>query len=1658
MIKKLLISVLVVAFLTTVYEIAYDSSGGRTSTTQKPGSTTAGCNCHGGQNAGLSNSISPNTDIPIGTTQNITYTVSPGGSGQAGFDLAVQSGVGFFLPVTSGSSVDPSNGEVYQTTPKALSGGAASWTAKFVPTVTDPQTINFYATGKANNVSPQWNWAQTSVNITGSFANGTVIVPGNNGYDGSDNYPMNQSNAYDRFGSIYQQNRLGAAGSISKIGFFVSQESNVSGNIKIYLNHTLQTGFPLPNSFGAETSGAILVYNGTPSFSYQAGWTMIDLDTPFSYNGTDNLKVFIVNDRGGSAVSDNKKFLMRIGAGSPSMYWSNTNNPNINGVQYDNQPNIRFFKTSPPPAPTNFSLTGVTKSSMNVNWTVSGGSTDGYRVVFKQGNTAPANETDGGYATISNAAASTYSLTGLEAGTQYSIAVFSTAGTFFSATPPSGSTPTTAVTSQYNFTNEQNASLILGQPTTEVYGSANYGGLSGSSLQNPAGVYISGMDADNRVYVCDKGNNRVLVYNSAPTANNTVADYCLGQPNFTTNSAGTAASKMNAPSNCVVIADRIFVADAQNHRIMVWQGLGSLGSGQSANYILGQSNSSSGSVNHGMGFSTCDDHSLYLTDGSENPNGMATDGTKLIVCDGFNNRVLIWNDVTYIYNNQPADVVIGQSSFTTRTNAGFNASSSASLYQPTGVAVTKDGKLIISSTQENRVLIYNTIPTTNGASADLVLGQTDFANNQPNYTPDAMETYHPLGLSVSANSNRLAVSGDYGSRIMIWDAIPTSNNVPANRVLGRPTLTATTPSTFSNENGGNATKMYPYNFAWSPSGKLYEADVFRHAVLRFDGGDTAARGPQTLTAGTSPNYKIPLSINGTGFNQFAIAYKLGSTPPTDINDPTADVIHGVTGTSYDFSPVYSATTYSFRVYAERTIAYAVYEYTTGNATGTFTSGTPSNNENYPIVNSGGNIYSVVPSITGDTTFLGGTFSSFTTKDGASTYTREGLAAINTKTGTMLNWTCNLNANGTAKGIILDKNGNSLYIGGDFTDINGVSKSRLAKINTDGSVVSGFTTTNINNSIGDQGGTCMCLNLTGDTLFFEGAFTDINGSARKNLASVKTTDGSLTNFTPADFYLSAATCRFILLSKDGHSIYLGSNSAGLNFKSVNVATGSDVGEFDFQIDGGLVACGQIQGNYLYLGGIFTQVMGNTNIQRIAKIDVSGATPVLVTTFNNGATNRPDGTVRRLFATSNALYLTGEFNNLGSTPRVKYGAVSTTDGAAQSWNPNYPGGGQTTHSITSSIIGTYASSKLYMVGGGQNSFNRFSAVTFTPPATNIDGTATSTITSNSTTVFSNGAGILAKLTTGGSSNMGSTSVIVAGAGGDTSKINGIIVLERYLQVNPTTQPGSNVAVQFYVPKTEMDAFAALRPAFGNAGNNYNGCKVHRMNNAGTYIETFTPSIVIDGETVIITFSTPGFSKFYISDNPILPVELASFASVINKNNVDLKWSTVSEENNKGFEVERKRNIKDNEWQTVSFIEGKGTTNTQQNYTYADRNLQSGTYNYRLKQIDFNGNYKYYELSNFVEIGIPKNFDLSQNYPNPFNPSTKINYQLPKDAFVKINIYDLTGRLISTLTNTQQTAGYYTVEFNSSMTNGIASGIYFYRIEAADFVSTKRMVLVK
>jgi hypothetical protein len=208
----------------------------------------------------------------------------------------------------------------------------------------------------------------------------------------------------------------------------------------------------------------------------------------------------------------------------------------------------------------------------------------------------------------------------------------------------------------------------------------------------------------------------------------------------------------------------------------------------------------------------------------------------------------------------------------------------------------------------------------------------------------------------------------------------------------------------------------------------------------------------------------------------------------------------------------------------------------------------------------------------------------------------------------------------------------------------------------------------------------------------------------------------------------------------------------------------------------------------------------------------------------------------------------------------------------------------------------------------------------------------------------------------------------------------------------------------------------------------------------IDIIYPSGYIVGENGVILKSTS-----------ILPVELVSFSAVTKGNSIEISWVTAAEVNNKGFLLERLTN---ENWNEISFIEGTGTSTDKNYYSFLDENLAAGNYSYRLTQVDFDGTIselKTVEVEHLPEI----NFMLYQNYPNPFNPSTKISFLISKEEFVTLEIFNSLGEKISKLINQRMNAGMHEVTFDAS---DLPSGIYIYKIKAGEYVSSKKLVLLR
>ena len=200
-------------------------------------------------------------------------------------------------------------------------------------------------------------------------------------------------------------------------------------------------------------------------------------------------------------------------------------------------------------------------------------------------------------------------------------------------------------------------------------------------------------------------------------------------------------------------------------------------------------------------------------------------------------------------------------------------------------------------------------------------------------------------------------------------------------------------------------------------------------------------------------------------------------------------------------------------------------------------------------------------------------------------------------------------------------------------------------------------------------------------------------------------------------------------------------------------------------------------------------------------------------------------------------------------------------------------------------------------------------------------------------------------------------------------------------------------------------------------------------------------------------PASSQSYVatySSTP-LPITLLNFTVTKQGDNAQLNWSTSSEENNKGFEIQRSTD--QSNWTVLNFIAGAGNSQTEKDYQYLDQNLPAGTYYYRLRQVDYDGN------SSFSKV-VPVTFDggmaleLKQNHPNPFSNYTSISMVIPKAGRVQLMLYDQMGRPIQQLMDEEKMPGTYTVTVNK---NGLSSGIYYYKMNALGQVIVKKMTIL-
>lgn len=406
------------------------------------------------------------------------------------------------------------------------------------------------------------------------------------------------------------------------------------------------------------------------------------------------------------------------------------------------------------------------------------------------------------------------------------------------------------------FVSGQAARLVIGQPTF----TAQKPGPTSETLLGGASGLAYGADtlfvADSSRVGAGPDNHRVMLYRGLssivprPTDELQQGDRCpacvgpanvvLGQTDFTRNALGVSQRAMRLPTAVATDGTNVAVADTDNNRILIWRGIPRQ-NGQNADVVLGQANFTS------VRTPGVDQKSL------RGPQGVWIQSGKLFVADTMNHRVLIWNSIP-TQNDAPADIVLGQSGFNVApqpdlTKANLNAQANT-LLNP--VSVTSDGvRLFVSDLGHNRILIWNSIPTTNQAPANVVLGQPDFtsafANNGPKVCPangknDKGEDTFPRRCAATISYPRFALSdgrrlfvADGGNdRVLIWNSIPTENAKPADVVLGQlnSDVNLTSDGAFPDKVSATDVMRTPMSLAFDGL-NLYVSDTFNRRVLVF---------------------------------------------------------------------------------------------------------------------------------------------------------------------------------------------------------------------------------------------------------------------------------------------------------------------------------------------------------------------------------------------------------------------------------------------------------------------------------------------------------------------------------------------------------------------------------------------------------------------------------------------------------------------------------------------------------------------------------------------------------------------------------------------------------------------------------------------------------
>lgn len=368
------------------------------------------------------------------------------------------------------------------------------------------------------------------------------------------------------------------------------------------------------------------------------------------------------------------------------------------------------------------------------------------------------------------------------------------------------------------FTDYQHASAVFGEANfNDTIPGTGANEIGGSLYGNPAVI-------DSELFLPDYINNRVLVLSEIPTTNGESASFVIGQPDFESNSSGAGADQLNRPEQISSENGIFAVTDYGNHRILIF--FNTPHTNVAADIVVGQNT-------FGVTEGNCSSNRLRYPESVILANG------RLFIVDSLNNRVLIWNQIPSS-NGKPADIVLGQRDFQSCIkNAGSTNPSANSLATPTGI--WSDGtRIAVVDTGNNRVLIWNSIPSANFTPADLVIGQSNFEKSTSNDdNQDGIQDTSPSPRTLNMpfqgiwfSQKQMVIADTENSRVLIWNKLPTTNFMPADNVIGQLNL-------YLAGCGRSSRKICHPKGVYMHNNKLIIADKENSRYLFFEGESTS---------------------------------------------------------------------------------------------------------------------------------------------------------------------------------------------------------------------------------------------------------------------------------------------------------------------------------------------------------------------------------------------------------------------------------------------------------------------------------------------------------------------------------------------------------------------------------------------------------------------------------------------------------------------------------------------------------------------------------------------------------------------------------------------------------------------------------------------------